>query len=67
MMKCKRRQATDPQKLKSCQRSFSRFLLEETEAIGVEEVETNRFHIPGFNIKKSALSQHVMDFNYRID
>ena len=39
MMKCRRRQAADPQKLKkNCQRSFSRFLLVEAkaEAIGVE-------------------------------
>ena len=38
MIKCRRRQATDPQKLKNCQRSFSRFLLveAEAEAIGVE-------------------------------
>ena len=35
MMKC-RRQATDPQKLKNCQWSFSRFLLVETKTIGVE-------------------------------
>ena len=39
MMKCKRRQATKPQKLKkNCQRSFFRFLLVEAEAIGVEAV-----------------------------
>ena len=37
MIKCRRRQATDPQKFKkNCQRSFSRFLLVEAEAIGVE-------------------------------
>ena len=30
------RQATDPQKLKNCQQSFSRFLLVEAEAIDVE-------------------------------
>ena len=38
MMKCRRRQATNPQKLKNCQRSFSRFLLvkAEAEAIGME-------------------------------
>ena len=41
MMKCRRRQATKPQKLKNCQRSFFRFLLVEAvaveaEAIGVE-------------------------------
>ena len=39
MIKCRRRQATDPQKFKNCQRSFSRFLLmeaEAVEAIGVE-------------------------------
>ena len=41
MIKCRRRQATDPQKLKDFQRSFSRFLLVEAEAIGVEtEAET---------------------------
>ena len=35
MMKCRRRQATDPQKFKkNCQRSFFRLLL--VEAIGVE-------------------------------
>ena len=36
MIKCRRRQAIDPQKLKNSQRSFSRFLLVEAEAIGVE-------------------------------
>ena len=39
MMKCRRRQAADPQKLKkNCQRSFFCFLLveAEAEAIGVE-------------------------------
>ena len=36
MIKCRRRQATKPQKLKNCQRSFFRFLLVEAEAIGVE-------------------------------
>ena len=36
MMKCKGRQATDPQKLKNGQGLFSRFLLVEAEAIGVE-------------------------------
>ena len=32
MIKCRRRQATDPQKLKNCQRSFTCFLLVEAEA-----------------------------------
>ena len=36
MIKCRRRQATDPRKLKNSQRLFSRFLLVEAEAIGVE-------------------------------
>ena len=38
MIKCRRRQATDPQKLKNCQGSFSRFLFVKAgaEAIGVE-------------------------------
>ena len=36
MMKCRRRQTTDPQKFKNCQRSFFCFLLVEAEAIGVE-------------------------------
>ena len=40
MIKCRRRQATDPQKLKKLSRSFFRFLLveaeAEAEAIGVE-------------------------------
>ena len=36
MIKCRKRQAADPQKLKNCQLSFSRFLLVEAEAIGVE-------------------------------
>ena len=39
MIKCKRRQATDPQKLKNCQRSFSCFLLVEAEAVKAEVVE----------------------------
>ena len=39
MMKCRRRQATDPQKLKKkCQRSFSRFLLVEAEAVEAEAI-----------------------------
>ena len=34
MIKCRRRQATDPQKFKkNCQRSFCCFLLVETEAV----------------------------------
>ena len=36
MIKCRRRQAADPQKFKKFQRSFSRFLLVEAEVIGVE-------------------------------
>ena len=36
MIKCRRRQATDPQKLKNCQQSFFRFLLVKAEVIGVE-------------------------------
>ena len=36
MIKCRGRQATDPQKLKNSQQSFSRFLLVEAEAIGLE-------------------------------
>ena len=37
MIKCRRKHAKDPQKLKkNCQRSFFRFLLVEAEAIGVE-------------------------------
>ena len=36
MMKCKRRQATDPQKLKKLSTVLFRFLLVEAEAIGVE-------------------------------
>ena len=36
MIKCRTRRATDIQKLKLCQRSFSRFLLVEAKAIGVE-------------------------------
>ena len=42
MMKCRRRQGTNPQKLKNCQRSFSRFLLMEAveaEAVEAEAVE----------------------------
>ena len=44
MMKCSRKQASDPQNLKNCQRSFSRFLFEEAktvevEVLGVEAVE----------------------------
>ena len=36
MMKCRRRQAADPQKLnKNCQRSFFRFVFVEAEAIDV--------------------------------
>ena len=46
MIKCRSRQAADPQKLKNCQRSFSRFLLVETEAGAFEK---NRFHILGSN------------------
>ena len=36
MMKCRRKQATGPQKLKNCQRSFFRFLLVEAEAMKAE-------------------------------
>ena len=36
MMKCRRKQATDPQKLKNCQRSIFRFLLVEAEAVKAE-------------------------------
>ena len=37
MIKCRRKQAKDPLKLKkNCQWSFFRFLLVEAEAIGVE-------------------------------
>ena len=37
MIKCRRRQAKDPQKLKkNCQRWFFRFLLVETEAVGAK-------------------------------
>ena len=37
MIKCRRRQATDPQKLKkNCQRSLFRFLLVEAEAMEAE-------------------------------
>ena len=39
MMKCTRRQATDPQKLKICQRSFSRFLSVAAEAVEAVEAE----------------------------
>ena len=40
MIKCRRRQATNPQKFKNCQRSFSRFLLVESEAVEVEAIST---------------------------
>ena len=33
MIKCRRKQATDPQKLKNCKQSFSRFLLVDAKAI----------------------------------
>ena len=33
MIKCRRRQATNPQKLKNCQQSFSCFLMVEAEAV----------------------------------
>ena len=36
MMKCRRRQATDSQKLKNCLGSFSCFLLVEAEAVEAE-------------------------------
>ena len=39
MIKCRRRQATDPQKFKkNCQRSFFRFLLVEAEAVEAEAI-----------------------------
>ena len=39
MIKCRRKQGKDPQKLKkNCQRSFFRFLLVEAEAIGAEAI-----------------------------
>ena len=43
MMKCRRRQATDPQKLKNCQRSFYRFWLVEVEAVEAIGVEAEAF------------------------
>ena len=63
MIKCRSRQATDPQKLKNCQQSFSRFLLveaEAVEAIGVETeaVENNRFHIPACKCRSSCTEDH---------
>ena len=43
MIKCRRKQTTDPQKLKNCQRSFSRFLLVDAEAetisVGAEAID----------------------------
>ena len=39
MIKCTRRQAKDPKKLKNYQGLFSHFLLAEAEAIGREVVE----------------------------
>ena len=36
MMKCRRRQATDSQKLKKLSTTFSRFLLVEAEAVEAE-------------------------------
>ena len=36
MKKCRRRQTTDLQKLKNCQRSFSQFVSVEAEVIGME-------------------------------
>ena len=38
MIKCRRRQATDSQKLKKCQRSFSHFFLVEAEAVEAEAI-----------------------------
>ena len=38
MIKCRRRQDTDPQKLKNAQRLVSRFLLVEAEAVEVEAI-----------------------------
>ena len=38
MIKCWRRQPIDPQKLKNCQRPFSRFLLVEAKAEAVDEI-----------------------------
>ena len=43
MIKCRRKQTTDPQNLKNCQRSFSRFLLVDAEAetisVGAESID----------------------------
>ena len=38
MIKCRRRQATDSQKLKNYQRSFSRLLLVEAEVVEAEAI-----------------------------
>ena len=38
MIKCRRRQATYPQKLKNCQRSFYGFLLVEAETVEAEAI-----------------------------
>ena len=45
MIKCRRRQAIDPQELKNCQQLFFGFLLveAETEVIGVEAVDKIAF------------------------
>ena len=38
MMKCRRKEATDPQKLKKLSTSFSRFLWVEAEAVEAEAI-----------------------------
>ena len=67
MMKCRRWQATDPKSKKNCHRSFSRFLLVEAEAIGVEAVDeiaastsltTVIHHHIGIDVMFSSFTKH---------
>ena len=52
MMKCRRRQGTDPQKLKNCPRSFSRFLSVAAEAVAVEAVEAEALDVEAEVVEK---------------
>ena len=72
MIKCRRRQATNPQKLKNSQRLFSRFLLMEAEAkaIGVEAEAIDELGVSTFLITaldNNLLSQHNKLQRYSAD
>ena len=58
MIKCRRRQATDSQKLKkSCQRPFSHFLLVEAKATEAEAVEAEAAEAEAIGVEAEAFEK----------